>query len=88
MNTSVFSQIARDNDLDAAQLDDIVNQAFDRLKDDYAQFEIEYNEDGVRILNFDDCTDEEKGGWKQDQAENSLTDELVSTATAHSRKNA
>jgi len=46
----------------------------------YGQFILSYDESGVSILNFEDCTDEEIGGWPRDEVEDSLTDELLSIA--------
>lgn len=83
--TSNFYSIAEDNNLDSAQLDDVVNQAFDILSGKYAQFQMEYLEDGVTILNFEDCTDEETGGWTKEKVENNLTDELVKEANKIAR---
>lgn len=82
MTTSVFSEFARSNDLDSAELDDIVNKAFDVLKSKYQQFEMSYDESGVTILNFDDCTNEETGGWTKEEVENDLTDELLKQANS------
>lgn len=77
---NVFNQFKNDNNLDAAQLDDLVNQAFDKLTEKYNQFNLSYDEDGVSISNFEDCTDEETSGWTKDEVEGNLTDELLKIA--------
>jgi hypothetical protein len=78
--TSIFYSIAENNNLDAAQLDDVVNQAFDKISEKYPQFEMQYEEQGVTVLNFEDCTDEETGGWTKEEVENNLTEELLKEA--------
>ena len=77
---NIFNQLKNDNNLDSAQLDDLVNQAFDKLTKKYNQFNLSYDEDGVSISNFEGCTDEETGEWSKEQVENNLTDELLKIA--------
>lgn len=78
---NVFNQLKSDNGLDAAQLDSVVNTAFDRLIEIYSQFSLSYDEDGVSISNFDNCNDEETGGFEKHEVEANLTDELLKIAT-------
>jgi len=77
---NVFNDFKIENNLDAAQLDNVINQAFDKLSNDYAQFVMQYDEDGVTITNFEDCTEEETGGNTKEDVENNLTDELLKIA--------
>lgn len=76
----IFDQFKNDNDLTTAQLFNVINQAFNKLSEMYRQFDLSLDEDGVSILNFDDCTDEETGGWSKEEVENNLTDELLNIA--------
>ena len=76
----VFLQFKNDNDLTTAQLVAVVSKAFIKLMKMYRQFDLDLDESGVIILNFEDCTEEETGGWSQDEVENGLTDELLSIA--------
>jgi hypothetical protein len=78
MNNSIFSQIAINNNLTAAELDEIVNNAFEALQEEHNNLSITYLEDGVYLHNFEDLTEEETGGLSKEEIENALTDELIS----------
>lgn len=78
---NVFNQIKSENNLDSAQLDELVNVSFAELQSKYKQFDMEYDEDGIRIGNFESCNEEETGGFSKDEVENNLTNELLKIAS-------
>lgn len=77
---SVFSQFKSTNNLESYQVDELVNEAFTKLSNSYCQFSLTYDEDGVSVINFDDCNEEETGGWSREQVEANLTEELTKLA--------
>jgi hypothetical protein len=77
---NVFNQLRSDNNLDSAQLDSIINLAFDKLTLMYKQFDLSYLEDGVYINNFEQCSEEETSGFEKEDIENNLTEELLKIA--------
>lgn len=78
---NVFSQFAKSNNLNPAQVDETVNSAFDTLQANYGHFMLSYDESGVCIENFDSCSEEETVGFSKAEIENSLTDKLISIAS-------